>query len=108
MSGWRTIEDFALAVCCDAGKLAAHVEKPWRSATFEGARHELTVIFRGDDDVLIGEAVLDQWPRHQFALAGQLVVESRVGWVNRQNLPEPMLTMQLELLLVRDTMETAA
>lgn len=84
------------------GKVLRHGEKPWASVTFEGARHTLEIAFAGGEAVAAGEAFIAALPEHEFAIPGQLVADATVSRVEHVLLPEPRLTVEIEVLLLKD------
>ena len=49
-----------------------------------------------------GEMLIAALPEHEFTLPGQLVADAAVARVDHEMLPEPKLTVELELLLLVD------
>ncbi|MFA7505280.1 MAG: hypothetical protein WCZ28_11320 [Burkholderiaceae bacterium] len=96
---WLRVLNAVLELCDGRGRLVAHTEKPWWSATFNGVRHELLLSFEGEEATLIGEALIAELPGIEFSLPGQIVVEARVEWARRQTDPQ-RLDCQLMLLLL--------
>ena len=86
-----------------AGGLAAilsHSENSWASITFAGTRHRLELAFEGDKAIAAGELFIAFLPEHEFTLPGQLVADATVIGVDHRLLPEPFLTVKVELLLL--------
>ena len=84
------------------GKVLRHSEKAWASITFEGARHTLDIEFVGGEAVSAGERFVAALPDHEFAITGQLVADAAVTRVEHVLLPQPRLTAQIEVLMLRD------
>lgn len=84
------------------GKVLRHVEKAWASVTFEGTRHTLELVFAGGEAVAAGEAFIAALPDHEFAVPGQLVADATVASAEHVLLPEPRLTVEIEVLLLKD------
>lgn len=84
------------------GILLRHEERPWASITFAGSRHSFTFRFSGDDAMPAGEAFIAQLPDHEFAILGQLVADATVTAVRHDVLPEPVMEVECELLLLDD------
>lgn len=84
------------------GKLIRHGEKTWASITFEGSRHTLELLFDGGEAVSAGETFIAALPEHEFAIPGQLVADATVTRAEHVLLPHPRLTVECELLLLRD------
>lgn len=83
-------------------KVLRHHEKAWASVTFEGARHTLELEFDGGDAVAAGESFVAALPDHEFAIPGQLVADAVAPRVEHVLLPQPRLTVECELLLLKD------
>ena len=45
-------------------ELLRHAERPWASATFQGSRHTIAMVFEGPEGVAAGEAFLAALPEH--------------------------------------------
>ncbi len=54
------------------------------------------------DQPLVGEQFIAALPEHEFTLPRQLVADAAVVSVEHATLPEPRLTVELELLLLDD------
>ena len=91
-----------LALGSNLGALLEHEQKNWESATFAGARHIITLEFKGEAAVEAGERLIDRLPEHEFALPGQLVADASVSAVDHALAPSPRLTVTCELLLLED------
>lgn len=83
-------------------KVVRHAEKAWASITFEGARHTIEIEFAGGEAVAAGEAFIAALPDNEFAIPGQLVADATVTRAEHVLLPEPKLTVEIEVLLLRD------
>ena len=84
-------------------ELVSHGERPWASATFSGSRHSVVLTFTGAGAQTAGEAFIASLPEHEFTLPGQLVADATVVSVDHAMLPEPVLTVEAELLLLEDS-----
>lgn len=84
------------------GKVVRHGEKAWASITFEGARHTVEIEFAGGQAVAAGEQFIAALPEHEFAIPGQIVAEATVSRAEHMLLPEPKLTVECEMLLLKD------
>jgi hypothetical protein len=84
------------------GKVLRHTQSRWASITFEGARHKLAIEFAGDAPVAAGETFIAELPEHEFAIPGQLVAEATVTRAEHVLLPEARLTVECEVLLLKD------
>ena len=82
--------------------LLRHAERPWASATFQGTRHTIALCFSGPDGLAAGEAFIAALPEHEFTIARQLVADATVSEVDHEVLPQPHLTVEVELLLLED------
>ena len=89
-----------LALGSNLGALLEHEQKNWESATFAGARHIITLEFKGEAAVEAGERLIDRLPEHEFALSGFLVADAQVRRVHFGPLPKPRLEIEAELLLL--------
>ena len=84
------------------GKVLRHAEKAWASITFEGSRHTLELLFDGGEAVAAGEMFIAALPEHEFAIPGQLVADATVTRAEHVLLPQPRLTVECELLLLKE------
>jgi hypothetical protein len=104
---WLNVLNAVLALAGDKAQLLAQTDAPWRSATFDGFRHTMTLKFEGIEAVTIGEAFLAEL--HKFPdMPGLKVAETNLVWRRLQ--AEPFeLTCQLEILVVvlHDERQTA-
>jgi hypothetical protein len=83
-------------------ELLRHVERPWASVTFAGTRHTLALAFTGAEAVAAGEVFIAALPEHEFAIPRQLVADAAIVSVEHVTLPEPKMTVEVEMLLVDD------
>ena len=83
----------------DGVQVLAWSTRPWASVTFTGERLCVTLDFPGAAAVA-GEVFVSELPEHEFTLAGSLVADAAIAWVNRQVSPVERLTCQAELLLL--------
>ncbi|WP_225204611.1 hypothetical protein [Novosphingobium huizhouense] len=96
-------ERLAAAIARLAGERAQivrHAETPWASVTFSGARHSLVLRFEGWEACDDGEAFIAELPEHEFTLPGVLVADAAVVRNDQVLLPEPVLEVEIELLLL--------
>ncbi len=84
------------------GQIVIHREIPWASITFAGTRHTLSMAFSGVAAVEAGDRLIAELPDHEFAIPGQLVADAQVLSVDHALLPEPVLRVELELLLLTE------
>lgn len=91
-----------LALCCGKAELIFHEELAWHSATFSGTRHTIGLQFTGGEAVAYGEALIDELPDHEFALAGKVVANAVIVAADRRCLPTPETLLAIELLVLDD------
>ncbi|WP_144095314.1 hypothetical protein [Croceicoccus sediminis] len=84
------------------GQVVIHREVPWASITFAGARHTISMSFSGRPAVEAGEHLIAQLPDHEFVIPGQLVADAQVLSVDHAMLPEPVMRVEIELLLLEE------
>ena len=109
-SGLRTVRrsttdrlrEALLALAEQRGEVLVHREKAWASITFAGTRHTLSLRFTGSEAVAAGERFVAALPEHEFAIPGQLVADATVSEVEHRLLPEPLLVVGCELLLLEE------
>lgn len=99
---WAVLLSAVLNLAGGKAELLRHVERPWASVTFTGTRHTIALAFTGAEAVAAGEAFIAALPEHEFAIPRQLVADAAVISVEQTMLPEPKLTLEMELLLVED------
>lgn len=98
-------ERLARAVQALAGPravLARHIETPWASVTFSGARHTLVLRFDGWEACDDAERLIAALPEHEFQIGGALVADAAVTRTDQQLLPEPRMEVEVDLLLLED------
>ena len=83
-------------------ELLRHAERPWASATFQGSRHTIAMVFEGPDSVAEGEAFIAALPEHEFTIPRQIVADAAVSEVEQEMLPHQRLTVEVEMLLLED------
>lgn len=86
----------------DRCRVLTHRARPWASITFAGSRHEIELLFRGDEEIAMGEAMLEALPEQEFAIAGKLVADASVLRIEQWHYVEPRLTATIELLVLDD------
>lgn len=84
------------------GQRLVHNQRAWASITFEGTRHTFQWAFEGDHAIAYGEAMLARLPDHEFSLPGQLVADVAIVSVDHRLFPQPRLTLEFELLVLKD------
>jgi len=91
------------ALTAGQGQVVIHREVPWASITFAGTRHTLSLSFSGTTAVEAGERMIAALPEHEFAIPGQLVADAQVLSVDHAMLPEPVMRVDIELLLLDES-----
>lgn len=99
---WIALLNAVLSLAGDRAELVCHDEKPWASITFAGSRHTVVLAFRGADALEDGEAFIADLPEHEFAIPRQIVIEAAIVQASHELLPEPVLTVKAELLLLEE------
>ena len=84
------------------GQFFAHTERPWASATFSGSRHTIALEFTGPEAAEAGERLIAALPDHEFDIPGHLVADACAAEVRHALLPEEVLKITLEVLLLED------
>lgn len=84
------------------GALVRHEERAWASITFSGCKHRVTFRFEGAAGLRAGEGFIAALPEHEFAIPHQLVAEATVTAVHQTLLPEPVLEVECEVLLLAE------
>lgn len=88
------------ALAGERGVLLRHEERAWASITFAGSRHAFTWRFAGDEAVGAGENLIATLPEHEFSIPHCLVADATVAGVRHTRLPEPLLEVDCEILLL--------
>lgn len=83
-------------------ELLAMGERAWASATFSGARHTITLRFKGTEDCEVADVFIEALPEHEFALPGLLVADAQIRSVTFDSLPAPAMTVDAELLVLNE------
>lgn len=99
---WTALLSALLSLAGERAELLRHGEKPWASITFSGSRHTIALAFRGHEAVEAGEMFIAALPEHEFAIPGQLVADATIVSAEHVLLPEPVLTVEAELLLLEE------
>ena len=100
--GARLVADL-LALADGHGALVEHRQRAWASVTFSGTRHELAFRFEGEEASEGGENLIAKVGEHEFAIPGQLVADVAVVAVDSAALPEPAMTVRLEVLMLDES-----
>ena len=98
----RHLIEAIMALAGGKALLVHHVERGWASVTFAGTRHTMRLAFAGDEAVAAGERFIALLPEHEFAVPSRLVADATVVAAKHGLLPEPRLTVEIELLLLDD------
>ncbi|MEP7222063.1 MAG: hypothetical protein ABI673_05285 [Novosphingobium sp.] len=99
---WARAIEALLALGGEHAELLRHAERPWASATFSGSRHTAALSFSGAEAMAAGERFVAELPDHEFTIPGQLVADAAITEVSMAMLPEPVLMVEVELLLLDD------
>ncbi len=99
---WMHLLSALLGLAGGKAELVRHSERAWASVTFSGTRHTVVLAFAGAEAVAAGEVFLDALPEHEFTIPRQLVADAAVIAVEHDLLPEPKLTLEVELLLLEE------
>ncbi len=99
---WAQLLSALLQLAGGKAELIRHAEQAWASATFSGARHTVQLAFTGAEAIAAGEALIDAVPEHEFTLPRHIVADAAVIAADHALLPEPRLTIEIELLLLDD------
>lgn len=99
---WMQLLSAVLALGQGKGELLRHRERPWASATFCGTRHTMALRFAGHDAVSAGECLIAALPDHEFAIRGHIVADALIVSAEQTMLPAPLLTVEVELLLLEE------
>jgi len=100
---WRALLAAVTELAGGKAELLRHVERPWASVTFAGTRHTIALAFTGEDALAAGDAFMNALPHHEFTIPRQLVADAAVVSVEHALLPQPKLTVEVELLLLEDS-----
>jgi hypothetical protein len=84
------------------GRVIAHAERAWASITFAGTRHRMTLTFAGLDGWAAAEVLIEALPDHEFTVPGHLVADAAVVAIDQRLLPNPLMIMEIDLLLLQD------
>ena len=84
------------------GALLRHEERAWASITFAGSRHTLAFRFAGDAAVAAGERFVAALPEHEFAIPHRLVADATVVAVRHALVPEAVMEVACEVLLLEE------
>lgn len=90
-----------MQIADNKAQLLAHREESWASVTFSGTRHSVKLRFEGIEAAIIGEAMIEELPEHEFTIAGQLVADCAVSSIERTVNPLA-LTIEVDLLLLEE------
>ena len=99
---WLQLLAAVMQLAGGQAELLRHSEHPWASITFTGSRHKIALAFTGSEAVAMGELFIAALPEHEFTLPRQIVADAAVLAVEHVLVPEPKLTVEIELLLLED------
>jgi hypothetical protein len=99
---WLQLIEAVMALCGGSAELVRHTERAWASVTFSGTRHTMVLAFHGAEGLTAGEHFIAALPDHEFAIPRLLVADATVIATEHGILPEPMLVVEIELLLLED------
>ena len=99
---WTRLLTQVFELASGHGQLVRHAERPWASATFSGSRHMIALSFSGDEATAAGERLIAALDEHEFDIAGWLVADAAVVETSQSLVPTPLLTVELEILLLED------
>lgn len=99
---WMPLLTAMMNLAGGRAELLRHSERTWVSITFAGTRHTIALAFRGAEAIAAGEAFIAALPEHEFAIPHQLVADAAVASVEHVLLPEPVLSVEVELLLLEE------
>ncbi|MEI6641379.1 MAG: hypothetical protein WCL10_05040 [Novosphingobium sp.] len=91
-----------LAMAGPPTELMEHREEPWASVTFAGTRHTIVLRYQGWEACDAAEALIAMLPEHEFTIPRTLVADAVVVRLDQVLLPEPVMTLELALLLLDD------
>lgn len=100
-SSWQQVITALLTLSDMKAELVRHAEHPWASASFSGSRHTVTLRFNGIEAAIVGEAMIEELPEHEFTIAGQLVADCSITSTERTVNPLT-LTFEVDLLLIEE------
>jgi hypothetical protein len=83
-------------------ELLRHAERAWASITFSGSRHTVALAFTGAEAIAAGERFVEALAEYEFDIPRYLVAEAAVISVVHETLPEPRMSVEVELLLLED------
>ena len=91
------------ALAGPSAELMSHTERPWASVTFAGTRHTIVLRYEGWEACDEAEKLIAVLPEHEFEIPRTLVADATVSRLEQVLLPEPMMTVELMLLLLDDS-----
>ena len=99
---WPRLRKAIETMIAPDGRIVAHHEEPWASATFTGSRHQLTLQFSGTAAIMQAEQIIADLPEHEFSVPGYLVADARVVAVDHDLRTAPQMIVTTELLVLDD------
>lgn len=97
---WLHLLSQVLQLAGPEAAFVRHCERPWSSATFAGWRHTIALSFTGEEAIEAGEDFVALLPDHEFAIPGQIVADATITQVEHCALPEAVMHVELEMLLL--------
>ena len=91
-----------LALAGHRAQILDHREQPWASVTFTGTRHQLTILFQGEEAVAAGETFIAVLDEHEFTIPNRLVADAAISEVHHRVCPDPRLVVHCEVLLLEE------
>lgn len=98
----RRLTAEVMDLCARQAEIIHHKETAWASITFSGKRHELRLRFAGTNAAAEGEKLIAALPDHEFNIAGKIVADATVTETDHRLIPEEVLEVTLEVLLLDD------
>ena len=99
---WLQLLAAVMELAGNKAELLRHTETPWASVTFSGSRHRIALAFTGEEAAALGELFIAALPEHEFTVPRQIVADASVTGVEHLLVPEPLLTVEIELLLLEE------
>ena len=99
---WLHLLSAILQLAGGKAELLRHAERAWASVTFSGSRHTIALSFAGDEAITMGEAFIVALPEHEFTLPRHIVADASVVAVDHALSPEMRMTVEMELLLLKN------
>lgn len=98
---WLRLLSEVMQLAGPGAEFLQHTERAWASATFNGARHTISLVFEGMQAIARGETFIAALPDHEFNVPRHLVADAAIVAVEHRQGP-PHMTVELELLVLED------